>query len=107
MQTEPAAQELRIEEKGKDAMWMRIAKAVDTAMAAELPGKIERYQVEYIINAISKCRTLPRSHIESQPEDTGPNYIINSGEETPAQSLPPSNLPTLPNRPQTWATVAV
>lgn len=39
-------------------MWSRIAKAVDNAMEAELPGSIESHHVEYIVNAILDCALL-------------------------------------------------
>ncbi len=41
-------------------MLMQIAKAVDIAMAVKTFGRIEEYPVEYIINAIATCCTLPR-----------------------------------------------
>lgn len=39
----------------KNAMWSRIAKAVDDAMEAELPGNIESHHVEHVVNAILDC----------------------------------------------------
>ena len=36
----------------KNAIWGRIAKAVDKAMAAKPPGNIESHHVEHIVNAI-------------------------------------------------------
>lgn len=49
----------RIEAKANDEMWGRIAKAVDIAMTAELPGRIDQDQVKHIIDAILEC-VLPK-----------------------------------------------
>lgn len=45
-------------------MWGWIAKAVDVAMAAENPGKIEEYQINHIVNAVVDC-ALPKSQEKS------------------------------------------
>lgn len=40
------------EEKEKDVIWRQIAKIINIAMAIKDLDKIEKYQIEYIINAI-------------------------------------------------------
>ena len=45
----------RKETEMKNAIWGRIAKAVDKAMEAEPPGNIESHHVEHIVNAILDC----------------------------------------------------
>lgn len=55
-----AQDKVRVKEKKKDTMWLQISKAVNVAMAAKALGKIEEYQVEYIINAITNYCTLSR-----------------------------------------------
>ncbi len=57
---------------------MQIAKTVDVAIAAETSGKIEEYQVEYIINAIANYRILPRQELESQSKNTKTNPTHNA-----------------------------
>lgn len=49
--------------KERDEMWGLIAKAVDTAMVAESPGKIQQKQVNYILKAILDC-ALPEGLVE-------------------------------------------
>lgn len=87
-------------------MWVRIAKAVDIAMAAEAPDKIEEYQVEYIINAIANCRTLPRVQLESQIKNTEAKHAPQLGKHTSEWSFSPPEISSLPDKPQTWASVA-
>ena len=50
-----AQEKARIKAKENDEMWGRIAKAVDVAMAAETPARIDPDQVKHIINAILEC----------------------------------------------------
>ena len=50
-----AQERTRKETEMKNAMWGRIAKAVDEAMEAEPPGNIENHHVGHIVNAILGC----------------------------------------------------
>ena len=71
-----AQHKFQAEEKERNEICMRIAKAVNVAMAAEILGKIEEYQVEYIINAIANCCKLPREELESQSKNTKTNPTL-------------------------------
>ncbi len=57
-------------------MWGRIAKAVDVAMAAEGPGKVEDHPIEHIIDAILGCRTLSKFQLQKQRRNTGAQTVI-------------------------------
>ena len=65
------------EKKIKDAIWSRIAKAVDDAMGLEDPGSIQANQVTNIVNAILEC-TLP-VHAQPKPgaiEEIDKNMLV-------------------------------
>ncbi len=64
------------EEKEKDAIWGRIAKAVDVSRAAEGPGKVEDHQIKHITNAILGCRTLSKFQLQKQRKNTGAQTAI-------------------------------
>ena len=53
--TAKAQERTRKETEVKNAIWGRIAKAIDEAMEAEPPGNIESHHVEHIVNAILDC----------------------------------------------------
>lgn len=91
-----AQEKVRIEAKENDEMWGRIAKAVDVAMAAETPGRIDRDQVKHIINAILECASpKPQWKSSTRPD------VRDQGSATQ------STLPTdRRNKPATWANVA-
>ena len=99
-----AQEKVRKEEKEKDAMWGRIAKAVDVAMAAEGPGKVEDHQIEHIINAILGCRTLSKSQLQKQRRNTGAQTAIT--EEPQFQEVESPATTILPAKQETWANVA-
>ncbi len=54
----------RKETEVKNAMWGRIAKALDEAMEAERPGNIESHHVEYIVNAILDFALLFQQRVD-------------------------------------------
>ena len=54
-----AEKKLHAETKENDKMWGQIAKIVDVALSIEASGKIEDYQIQHIVRAISNC-TLPK-----------------------------------------------
>ncbi len=60
-----AQEKTRREVEEKDAMWSRIAKAVDNAIEAEASGSVEAYQVEQIVNAILEC-ALPKLRLNNK-----------------------------------------
>lgn len=91
-----AQEKTRIEAKKNDEMWGRIAKAVDVAMAAETPGRIDRDQVKHIINAILECASpKPQWKSLTQPDS--------QDQESATQSALPTDRP---NKPATWANIA-
>ena len=91
-----AQEKARIEAKENEEMWGRIAKAVDVAIAAETPGRIDRDQVKHIINTILEYAS-PKPQWKSS---TQPN-VQDQGSATQ------STLPTdRRNKPATWANVA-
>ena len=69
-------EKVRKEEKEKDAIWGRIAKTVDVAMAAEGPGEVEEHQIEHIINAILGYCTLSKSQLQKQKRNTDAQTAI-------------------------------
>ena len=75
-------------------------------MAAETSGKIEEYQVEYIINAIANCCTLPRTKLELKSKNTETNLIPQLRKHTSDQSFSSSEISSLSGRLQTLATMA-
>lgn len=87
-------EKVRKEEKEKGAMWGRIAKAVDVAMAAEGPGKVEDHEIEHIINAILGCRTLSKSQLQKQRGNTGAQTAITEEPQfQEVESLATTNFP--------------
>lgn len=73
----------------------------------ETPGKIEEHQIEYIINAIKHCRTLPRAQLEIHMKNADSNQVSLSEKQDAKQvSLQPLNTVNLPAKSQTWANVA-
>ena len=86
----------QIEAKENDEMWGRITKAVDIAMAAETPDRINRDQVKHIINAILECFSpKPKWKSSTQPDFQD------------QRSATQSTLPTdCRNKPATWTNVA-
>lgn len=75
----------------------KIVKAVDIAMAVELPGRIDQDQVKHIINAILEC-ALPKLQRKSATQ------------AAKTQDQRRATKPTPPidrrNKPSTWASVA-
>lgn len=59
-----AQEKVHIETKEKDKMWRRITKAVNMAMSAKIPEKIEDYQIEHIVKAILDC-ALPKTQLQA------------------------------------------
>lgn len=92
-----AQEKARIEAKENDEMWGRIAKAVDIAIAAELPGRIDQDQVKHIINAILKC-ALPKLQRKSATQAAKTQDQRRATEPTPPTGRR--------NKPSTWASVA-
>ena len=91
-----AQEKARMEAKENDEMWGRIAKAVDIAMEAETPGRIDRDQVKHIINAILECASLkPQWKSSNQPDFQDQRSAIQ-------YTLPTDRR----NKPATWANVA-
>lgn len=77
-------------------MWGRIAKAVDTPMVAESPGKIQQKQVDYMLKAILDC-ALPKGLMEKlSHKDTFTKYIA-----VPTLPKPAPVWPKTPNPSQT------
>lgn len=90
-----AQEKVRVETKEKDEMWGRIAKAVDVAMSAEAPGKIEDYQIEHIVEAILDC-ALPKTQLQAARRSAP------SQENVIQVSKPVSSS----NKPESWANIA-
>lgn len=59
-----AQEKTRKEAEMKNAMWGRIAKAVDEAMEAEAPGNIESHHIEHIVNAILDCALPSQQQVD-------------------------------------------
>ena len=95
---------MRKGEKEIDAMWEQIAKAVDVAMAAEGPGKIEDHQIEHIINAIMGYRKLSKSQLHKQIRNTSVQTAITK--ETQFQVAESLATTILSAKHETWANVA-
>lgn len=76
-------------------MWGRIAKAVDVAMSAEAPGKIEDYQIEHIVEAILDCAP-PKTQLQAARRSS-------SSQENAIQASTPVSPP---NKSESWANVA-
>ncbi len=95
---------MRKEEKEKDAMWGRIAKAVDVTMAAEDPGKVEDHQIEHIINAILGFCTLSKSQLQKQRRNKGAQTAFTEESQFHEVESPANTI--LPTKQETWANVA-
>lgn len=92
-----AQEEARVEAKENDETWGRIAKAVDIAMAAEPPGRIDQDQVKHIIDAILEC-ALPKLQRKSATK------AAKDQDQRRATEL---TAPTdRRNKPSTWASLA-
>ncbi len=91
-----AQEKTRIETKDNDEIWRRIAKAVDIAMEAETPGRIDRDQVKLIINAILEC-------VSSKPQWKSSNLPDFQDQRSAIQS---TLLTDRCNKLATWANVA-
>ena len=92
-----AQEKARIEAKENDKMWGRIAKAVNIAMAAELPGQIDQDQVKHIINAILEC-ALPKLQRKSATQ-----AAKSQDQRRATESTPPTDRQ---NKPSRWASIA-
>ena len=91
-----AQESARAEAKEKDEMWGRIAKAVDVAMAAETPGKIEGYQIKHIVNAIL-------DYALAKPQGKSP---ANSDSHDQANTTQAVELVNEQGKSATWANIA-
>lgn len=89
-------EKVRLATKERDKMWGRIAKAVDIAMAAEAPGKIQQKQVDYILKAIMDC-ALPEGPVERPSQEAK----VVEDNAIPSPSIPKPVWPKTPNPPQT------
>ena len=91
-----AQEKAQIEAKENDEMRGRIAKAVDVAMAAETPGRIDQDQVKHIINAILECAS-------PKPQWKSWTQLDFQDQASATQSTLPTDRP---NKPATWANIA-
>ncbi len=90
----------REEAQKTDAMWARIAKAVDSAMAAEAPGEIKQHQVDYILNAIMAC-ALSKMQAEVSGNNLASFLALNQATTITTTNAEASSPTPLPNKPNT------
>ena len=94
-----AQEKVGAETKEKDEMWRRIAKAVDVALSAEAPGKIEEYQIQHIVKAILDW-ALPKVQLQAAHRSISSAENINQIPTAPLLAFSPAN------KAKSWAKIA-
>ena len=100
-----AQEKARREIEEKDAMWSRIAKAVDNAIEAKASGSVEAYQVEHIVNAILEC-ALPKPRLNDKTPKEGQKPMDPKAKQQTSQISALDAATELPKKQESWAVVA-
>ena len=90
-------EKVRLETEKRDAMWRRIAKAVDDAIGVETPGDIEAHNINHIVNAILDFALLKAQLVEKTSQK-GKNEKKNSITQEAASSTKLNEAVQLPEK---------